>query len=69
MVVNSESIDDKAITLGMGLPLPGTYSNLNLGLEIGQRGSTKGGLVQQDYINISVGFSFNDKWFQKRKYD
>lgn len=69
LVVNSESIDDKAITLGMGLPLPGTYSNLNLGLEIGQRGSTKGGLVQQDYINISVGFSFNDKWFQKRKYD
>ncbi|WP_298115930.1 hypothetical protein [Flavobacterium sp.] len=69
LVLNNESIKDYALTLGLGLPLGGTFSNINIGLEFGKRGTTNAGLVQENYTNISIGLSFNDKWFKKAKYD
>lgn len=69
LVVNSESINDMGFTLGLGLPISGTFSNVNVGLEVGKRGTTNAGLVQENYAKISVGFSLNDKWFQQRKFD
>lgn len=69
LVLNSESIKDTAFTLGFGLPIPGAISNINIGLEAGSRGTTNAGLIKENYYNISVGLSFNDRWFIKRKYD
>ncbi len=69
LVVNSESIKDTAFTLGLGLPVGGSFSNINLGVEFGKRGTTNAGLIQENYMNFSVGLSFNDRWFVKRKYD
>lgn len=66
-VIDSEEIDDKAITLGFGLPIPGGVSNVNLGLEFGQKGTTAKGLVQENYFTFAVSFSLNDKWFGQRK--
>ena len=69
MIINNKSIKEQAINLGLGLPLSGTFSNLNFGLEIGKRGTLLSGLIMENYTNISIGLSFNDKWFVKRKYD
>lgn len=69
LVVNSESINDMGLTLGLGLPITGSFSNVNVGFELGKRGTTNAGLVQENYAKISVGFSLNDKWFQQRKFD
>lgn len=69
LIVNSQSIKDKALTLGLGMPIAGTLSNINVGVEFGKRGTVDAGLVQENYINLSVGLSFNDRWFVKRKYD
>ncbi|OCB75216.1 hypothetical protein [Flavobacterium crassostreae] len=69
LMVNSKSINDMAITVGVGMPITGSFSNVNVGLELGRRGTAAAGLVREDYANISVGLSFNDKWFQKRKFD
>lgn len=69
VVAKGESIRDKAITLGVGLPLGGTFSNVNIGFEYGQKGTTASGLIKENYINFSIGLSFNDRWFVKRKYD
>jgi long-subunit fatty acid transport protein len=65
LVVNSESINDMGLSLGAGLPISGSFSNVNFGLELGKKGTTKAGLVQENYVNFSVSFSFNDKWFRK----
>ena len=65
----TESINDTALTLGLGLPVGGALSNINLGMEYGKRGTTNAGLIQENYLNISIGLSFNDKWFVKRKFD
>jgi hypothetical protein len=68
-IIDSEEIDDKAITLGFGLPVSGSYSNVNLGLEFGQKGTTAKGLVQENYFSLALSFSLNDKWFGQRKID
>lgn len=69
MVVKGQSIKDNALTFGLGMPLGGTFSNVNIGFEFGQRGTTNADLVKENYANMSIGFSFNDRWFQKRKFD
>ena len=69
LVINSESINDRGMTFGLGLPIYGTLSNVNFGLELGTRGTTKANLVQENYVNASVSFSLNDKWFEKRKFN
>ncbi|MBP6588150.1 MAG: hypothetical protein KA208_09045, partial [Flavobacterium sp.] len=68
LVVNSTSINDTALTFGMGLPITGSLSNLNLGLEYGKKGTTSHNLVQENYFVVSLGFSLNDKWFVKSKF-
>lgn len=68
LVLNSKSIKDKAFTLGLGFPLGG-FSNINFSYELGKRGTISSGLIQENYQNFSVGLSFNDRWFVKRKYD
>ena len=70
LIVNNQSIKDAAMSLGFGLPIgTNTFSNINIGLEYGKRGATIAGLVEENYTNISIGLSFNDRWFIKRKYD
>jgi len=68
-IIDSEEIDDKAITIGFGLPVPVTVSNVNLSFEFGQKGTTAKGLVQENYFSLAVGFSLNDRWFGQRKID
>lgn len=68
LIVNTTSIKDYAVTGGLGLPLIGVFSNINIGIEYGQRGTTSAGLVQENYTNITIGLSLNDKWFQKRRF-
>ena len=71
LVISDEPINDTSLSLGIGLPLSGSIggSNLNIGLELGKRGTTNAGLVQENYFNLFVGLSLNDKWFVKRKYE
>jgi long-subunit fatty acid transport protein len=69
LVVNSQSIKDKGFSLGVGLPITGSFSNVNFGFEFGKRGTISSGLIQENYAKFSVGLSFNDRWFVKRKFD
>ncbi len=69
LIVNTRSIEDVSVTAGMGFPIGGNFSNINIGIEYGKRGTTASGLVQENYLNVSVGLSFSDRWFVKRKID
>ena len=64
-----KSITDFAANIGLGMPLSGTFTNINIGLEIGKRGTKSYNLVEENYVNLSVGLSLSEKWFVKRKYD
>ncbi len=69
LVIRQESIKDYAFTGGFGFPLGGLFSNINLGVEYGRRGTAKANLVEENYTNVIMSFSFNDKWFVRSKYD
>ncbi|MBL1410942.1 porin family protein [Sphingobacterium faecale] len=71
---NNKNIDDMAVTVGLGLPLPETnfgltFSRINISAEFGQRGSLSNNLIRERYINLNLGFTLNDTWFRRRSYD
>ena len=66
--VNNFGLKETGIIFGFGLPLA-NYSNINIGMEYGSRGGTTADLIEEKYWSIRVGFSLNDKWFIKRKYN
>ncbi|WP_026728454.1 hypothetical protein [Flavobacterium denitrificans] len=67
LVLNNQEINDIGMTLGAGFPITGSFSNVNIGIEFGKRGTTSAGLIQENYLNFSASFSFNDRWFSQRK--
>lgn len=70
LIVNNESINDVGMSLGAGIPLGnGSFSNVNVGIEFGKRGTMASNLVQENYFNFSLSFSFNDRWFVKSKFN
>lgn len=69
LVLQNKSITDAAMNVGFGLPLSGTFSNININFEYGKRGTKYYNLVEENYFNISIGLSLSDKWFIKRKFD
>ncbi|SHI67810.1 hypothetical protein [Pseudozobellia thermophila] len=67
MVINEKEVNNFGITFGLGLPLGNNLSNLNLGFELGRRGTTSADLIEESYFKVNVGLSLNDIWFRKRK--
>jgi hypothetical protein len=69
-IINNQGINDFAFTFGAGMPFifQRSISHINLGFEIGSRGS--GTPIKENFIKINLGATFNDdEWFIKRKYD
>lgn len=69
LVISNESLKDVGVSFGAGFPITGSLSNVNFGVEIGKRGTVSANLIQENYVNFSLGFSFNDRWFVKTKYN
>ncbi len=67
--INNETINEFGISFGVGLPVGNVFSNANIGFEFGKRGTTKANLIQENFMNLQISLSLNDRWFQKRKYN
>jgi hypothetical protein len=67
--VNNETINEFGISFGVGLPVGNLFSNANIGFEFGKRGTTKANLIEENFMNLQISLSLNDRWFQKRKYN
>jgi hypothetical protein len=67
--INNEAINEFGISFGVGLPVGNIFSNANIGFEIGKRGTTNQNLIQENFFNVNISLSLNDRWFQKRKYN
>ncbi len=67
--INGEDINEFGISFGVGVPVGRIFSNINLGLEVGRRGTKNAGLVQENFFNAFLSLSLNDRWFEKRYYD
>lgn len=75
LYINNQCISDYVLTLGIGLPirfkreLREKQSYLNIGLALGQRGTTQGNLTKENYLSLKIGFTFGAEWFQKKIYN
>ncbi len=69
LIIENENINEFGISFGMSLPVGPQFSNVNIGVEYGSRGTTNATLVKENFINLNISLSLNDKWFQKRKID
>lgn len=67
--INDETINEFGISFGLGIPVGNLFSNANLGVEVGRRGTTNNNLIQENFINFQLSLSLNDRWFEKRKYN
>lgn len=66
--VNNEAINEFGINFGVSLPVR-NYSSFDLAFELGQRGSSDQNLIKENYFQVYLGITFNDKWFLRRKFD
>lgn len=73
LYLNNHNINQFAVTGGLSLPFANANINrlngIDLGVEVGKRGTLQSNLINQTFVNVRVGLSFADKWFQKRQYD
>ena len=71
--INDTNINKFGITLGATFPFKSSsitrMSGIDLGVELGKRGTTENNLINQNYINLKIGINFADKWFRKNLYD
>ena len=67
LVVNDTEINEYGISFGVSLPIGLRLSNVNLGFELGNRGTTDNNLVEEKFFNFRMSLSLNDKWFRKQK--
>lgn len=71
--VNNNDINQYALTVGFGFPLPSTlnrtFYKINLSAELGNRGTLQNNLVRERFVNIHLGFTLNDTWFIKPKFE
>src|SRR5690606_26892654 len=73
MNIGNQDINKMALTVGFGFPLPSLFGSsfykINFSTEFGQMGTLSDNLVRERYINFILGFTLNDRWFQRRRYD
>lgn len=59
-------LNEIGITIGLGLPVPRSLSTINLGLELGKRGTTSNNLIQDNYVKLTMDISIWERWFVRR---
>jgi hypothetical protein len=64
--IEGVQINDYCLTMGLGLPLNRTA--LNVGFEVGRRGTTNLNLIVETYYLLKVNLAFDDVWFMRSKY-
>ena len=72
--INNTPLIEQAVSMGLGLPvgrnfLLQNFSMMNIGVELGQRGTTANGLIKEQFFNVTFGVTINDRWFVKPKFD
>jgi len=69
MNFNNHQINDIGASIGFGFPINRWNTGINVAAEIGQRGTTRHGLIRETYFKFSVSFSLYDIWFFKQQID
>ncbi len=63
--IDGENIRSIGVTGGLSIPslIPGTTIDFNL--DVGQRGTTSNGLIQDRYVRFGLNLNFGERWFER----
>ncbi|MDR0907873.1 MAG: hypothetical protein LBM63_04645 [Rikenellaceae bacterium] len=72
--VKGQRMNEKAVTFGVEVPFKMmSVSSLNVGVELGERGTLRSDLIRERFFKINVGVMLfgrdYDYWFEKYKYN
>ena len=71
--LKNTKIRNYSISAGLGLPVGiGRFDEIgvvNISAQYGKLGTTTNNLLQEEYVRLTLGFTFNKRWFIKYKYD
>jgi len=67
-LVNNLNILDMGATLGLTFPV-GRVSTIDFAIKFGKKGDKNKNKIEENYIKLYFGVSFNEQWFIKRKFD
>ena len=62
-------LTEKSISFGFGIPVKKSRTKYDLSCTFGQRGTTSGNLIKEEFIRVGLSVSYDGIWFVKRKYD
>ena len=67
--INGEQLNEMGASIGVSLPIRRAGTSMHFSAEVGKRGTTNNGLIEERYLRFTLGFTINDHWFIKTKYD
>lgn len=68
--LRNNTLSDRGVSIGFGLPLRKAYqSMINIAFEAGEMGTLDNNLIRERYVRAVIGLTFNEVWFQKRRFD
>ena len=67
--LDGNSVNSVGITLGVTLPVFRWYNGISIGVDMGQRASTRNNMIRERYAMFVIGFNIHDIWFQKPRYN
>lgn len=71
--LKSTKISNAFVSAGLGLPVGiGRFDDIavvNISAQYGKMGTVTNNLLQEEYVRLVLGFTFNKRWFIKYKYD
>lgn len=68
LLLNGVSINEFAVTGGVKFPFKRKASNINIGFEVGSRGTVQNSLIRNGFFDFTFGINIVQDWFFKRKY-
>ncbi len=67
IMVRGNNVREYGASLGVGLPVPGFKTVVNLAFQYRHREASPLSLVKENYFNITLGVNFNQMWFDTMK--
>jgi hypothetical protein len=71
--LKNTAISNYFVSAGLGLPVGiGRFDDIaivNISAQYGKMGTVNNKLLQEEYVRLVLGFTFNKRWFIKYKYD
>lgn len=66
--LDGHNVNSMGLTLGVTLPVFRLYNGISLGVDLGQRASTRNNMIRERYATFNIGFNIHDIWFRKVQY-